>query len=306
MDFLFYNLNNPGATKGMQRSYQNGSEMALKSLLEYLSKLYEGEEEKLAELEIVQILMEKLCQHSSSADVQKKIAASIALRIVFDLLPKKTLEIHAERIVKKLMFKLALQNEKLLFQIESETELTWRKLFSKIDLKGELRDRILEIAIPYLYSLRPAAREGSLIMLHYFKKKEKKSIAEIFKNLKVTMIEGFEGWTYDRYLFEEIVIKRSNSVYALVKSGHTSILKLIGYAEFTRLMIKEELVDTEEKKLHFLEISEQLLAILADENEIFEKNIKDVNFNQMAFQNQQNTFSSIKYEELEVEAVKYN
>lgn len=108
MDFLFYNLNNPGVAKGLHRSYQNGSEMALKSLLEFLGQLYHGKEEKLAGLEIIQILMDKLCQHSSSADVQKKIAASIALRIVFDLLPKQTLEAHASKLVKKLLFKLEL------------------------------------------------------------------------------------------------------------------------------------------------------------------------------------------------------
>jgi len=82
--------------------------MALKSLLEFLGQLYHGKEEKLAGLEIIQILMDKLCQHSSSADVQKKIAASIALRIVFDLLPKQTLEAHASKLVKKLLFKLEL------------------------------------------------------------------------------------------------------------------------------------------------------------------------------------------------------
>lgn len=73
----------------------------------------------------------------------------------------------------------------------------------------------------------------------------------------------------------EIVLKRAQSIYALTKSGHTALLKLIGYAEFVKFMVKENLVDMNKHRTDFLSISDQLLTILQDENDVFEKNIRD-------------------------------
>ena len=104
--------------------------------------------------------------------------------------------------------------------------------------------------------MRPAAREGALVMLAYFQKTEKRSAGDIIRNLKVTQIEGFVGQSYDQYLLTEIILKRAKSIYALTKGGHTALLKLIGYTDFIKFMVKECLVDLSKYRVEFLEISD--------------------------------------------------
>jgi len=104
-DFLYFNIYQT-AHKQQQRSYYIGSNIALKTMLKFLNEIYDGQPEVFSKLEIVQILIQKVCHLAYGHEIPKKVAANRALHIIIEELPVEALKKHCFIFLESLFFVL--------------------------------------------------------------------------------------------------------------------------------------------------------------------------------------------------------
>lgn len=106
VEFLYYNINQgfiqstkQSGNKSM-RPYYKGSSYAIKTMLKLLTKLYEDQPDAFDQLEIIPILIQKIC--SQVEELPKNLAVNIAIQILIQYLPKRTMKQNCHLILKTL------------------------------------------------------------------------------------------------------------------------------------------------------------------------------------------------------------
>lgn len=96
--FLLYNLRQ-GSGEPQQSSYFEGTVVCLDTMLQLLNKLFGDKPEAFAGLEIVSILIKKVCHLAYEQDLRKKLAVTFALPPVLRELPTLAIRRHSEHIL---------------------------------------------------------------------------------------------------------------------------------------------------------------------------------------------------------------
>jgi len=92
-EFLYYNINQGLIVKKKDKSvrpYYKGSSFAIKTMLRLLTHLYADQSNAFDNLEIVPILIQKIC--SQVDELPKNLAVNIAIQILIKELPQRTLK----------------------------------------------------------------------------------------------------------------------------------------------------------------------------------------------------------------------
>jgi hypothetical protein len=91
-----------GSVSSSQSSCFDGANICLEQCVNLLVKLFEGRPEVLSNLEIVSILIKRICHISYDQDLRKKLAITFALPTVLNHFPLQAISMHAEKILEAL------------------------------------------------------------------------------------------------------------------------------------------------------------------------------------------------------------
>ncbi len=104
-------------------------------MIRMVKDIFGDEDDEIYEnLEFLQILIQKICHLSYGQDLPKKVAANIALQIIIQELPKRTIRFHWQSFMDSLFHILNTNNESLVYQVEKECKNTLDKFFEKVGL----------------------------------------------------------------------------------------------------------------------------------------------------------------------------
>ena len=99
--FLLYNLRERSGGP-RQSSYFEGTVVCLETMLQLLNDLFGDQPDVLSNLEIVGILIRKVCHLAYEQDLRKKLAVTFALPTVINELPIQAIRLHSEHILEAL------------------------------------------------------------------------------------------------------------------------------------------------------------------------------------------------------------
>lgn len=93
-EFLYFNVfqMNLKSNSGAYRPYYKGSSVAIKTMIRLLIKLYEDQPEALDNLEVIPLLVQKVCHQV--LDLPKNLALNKAIQILIKELPERVLKLN--------------------------------------------------------------------------------------------------------------------------------------------------------------------------------------------------------------------
>ena len=188
--FLLYNLRQ-GSGGPQQSSYFEGTVVCLETMLKLLNQLFGERLELFSSLEIVGILIKKVCHLAYEQDLRKKLAVTFALPTVIRELPAQAIRRHSDHILDALCQILNTSSELSVPSAQREYQATLEQLFDKIGLFSpelinsqvpedrQLFESVTRKVFQNLYSLKSSAREIAAKLIERVAAKAQISVAAL-------------------------------------------------------------------------------------------------------------------------------
>ena len=128
VELLYHYIdNNQLSSKAKDFPFYKGSAVALKTLIRFLRKLYGDAPEIFNNLEIVEILIKRICNQVQ--EPRKNLAINIAIRILIKELPNYAVEKHSETLMGRLFLILNQSSDSVVKSIEERVRPNMEQLF---------------------------------------------------------------------------------------------------------------------------------------------------------------------------------
>ena len=102
VEVLYVYIENPQLpNKQKDMPFYMGSAVALKTMIRFLIKLYGDSQDIFSRLEIIEIIIQKICNQVN--DLNKNLAINVAIKILIKELPNYCLKQHAELLLTTLL-----------------------------------------------------------------------------------------------------------------------------------------------------------------------------------------------------------
>jgi len=287
--FLLYNLRQ-GTGEPQQSSYFEGTVVCLETMLQLLNQLFGDRPEAFSSLEIVSILIRKVCHLAYEQDLRKKLAVTFALPPLLRELPVLAIRRHSDHILDALCQILNTSSELSVPTAQREFQATLELLFEKIGLFSpaliqsrspedvQLFNGAVARLFQNLYSSKAPAREIAAKMLERVAAKARVSVASLAERVPYSPSSSPAGpqapgqpMSWKQHIWAEVE-RMAALILPCLRGGYSKVEPLIAHTEALRFALKHEITPplAERGGPTLLGVAELLLRILEVEAERFD------------------------------------
>jgi hypothetical protein len=171
-------------------------------MLQLLNQLFGDRPEVFSNLEIVGILIKKICHLAYEQDLRKKLAVTFALPTIIKMLPAIAIRAHSEHILDALCQILNTSSELSVPSAQREYQATLEQLFEKIglfspDIINSPKDSDRELFVTLvpkifqnLYSSKSSAREIAVKLIERIAAKAQTPVAVLAERVPYNNGQG--------------------------------------------------------------------------------------------------------------------
>jgi len=293
--FLLYNLRQ-GSGEPQQSSYFEGTVVCLDTMLQLLNRLYGDRPEAFSNLEIVSILIRKVCHLAYEQDLRKKLAVTFALPPLLRELPALAIRRHSDHILDALCQILNTSPELSVPAAQREFQATLELLFEKIGLfspallqsrdPGDqaLFDGVMAKVFQHLYSLKAPAREIAARMLEHVAAKARVPVARLAERVPHSPGASAAGSQaqaepipWRQHIWQEVQ-RMAALILPALRGGYSKVEPLIAHTEALRFALKHGITPTSFDQgggPTLLGVAELLLRVLEVEAERYDQRAEE-------------------------------